>query len=81
MLNILRGKFFHAAAFFGDNFIGEGFFSFLQVEDFIFDGILANHAVGKHFLFLPDAMSSVYGLTFHRRVPPWVYQKYVVGCR
>lgn len=54
--------------FFGaDDVGGDGFFALLVFQDFLFDGVFANHAVGKHFFVLTDAVGAINGIFFGYR--------------
>src|SRR6478752_5010362 len=61
--------------------LGQVLFAGLHEPDLILHGVWANEPDGNDLFVLADAMRAVYGLVFHRRVPPWVYQIYIVGLR
>src|SRR5690606_30234503 len=43
--------------------------------------IRCNQPHSNHLLRLSDPVSSVNRLIFYRRIPPWIYQVYIVGLR
>ena len=47
----------------------------LELEDFFFDGIACNEAVGEDLTGLADTVSTVNGLCFDGGVPPWVEEE------
>ncbi len=51
----------------------------LQLEDLFFDGVFADHFVGKHFVLLAYTVGAVYGLLFYGGVPPGINEVYVIG--
>ncbi len=49
--------------FFGTDDVGsDSFFALLVFQDFLLDGVFANHPIGKHFLVVTDAVNAVGGL-------------------
>jgi len=43
--------------------------SFLQLQDFLLNGVAGNQSIGEDGPSLSNAMRAVYGLRFNRRVP------------
>ena len=64
-----------------DDRLGELAFARLQLEDFFFDGVAGDEAVGDDRLLAADAVGAVDGLRFDGGVPPGVEQEDVVGVR
>lgn len=64
-------------AFFTQNVRNGLRLSLLQVEDFFFNGARCNQLVGIDRAGLADSMRTIYGLCFHRRIPPWIVKHHV----
>ena len=54
-------------------------FFVLERQDFFFDAVFADDAVGHDVFVLADAVAAVYRLVFDSRVPPRVHDEDVVG--
>ena len=57
-------------AFFSQDVIRQCAFLFLQLADFLLDGVAHEQSVSHHFPGLADAVSAVDGLVFNRGIPP-----------
>src|SRR6266481_250421 len=53
--------------------------SFLQLQNFLFNGVAGNQSIGEDGPSLPNAMRAVYGLRFNRGVPPRIENEYILG--
>ena len=51
----------------------------LELQDFFFDAVAANHFIGENVFVLPDAVGSVDGLLLHGGIPPGIDEENVVG--
>ena len=57
--------------------LGEIAFGLLELEDFFFDGVACDEAIGEDLAGLADTVSTVDGLCFDGGVPPWVEEENV----
>jgi len=57
----------------------QGRASFLQLQDFLLNGVAGNQSIGEDGPSLSNAMRAVYGLRFNRRVPPRIENEYILG--
>jgi hypothetical protein len=53
----------------------------LKLYDLIFNCVFTYHAIGKNILGLSDTVGTVDGLLLDGRVPPWIHDINIVGCR
>ena len=49
------------------------------MQNLFLDTVLCNEAIGNHLLVLTDTMGTGDGLRFGGRIPPGIYDKYIVG--
>ena len=62
-----------------NNRAGDFALGFLQLEDFLLDGVARNEAVREHMARLSDAVAAINRLGFHRGIPPRVQKEHVLG--
>jgi len=62
-----------------DKSFGHARLVFLKFQNLFFYCLSSNEAVNKHFLVLPDTMSTTDGLIFGSGVPPRVDDKNIIG--
>jgi len=60
--NVLFGQMFNETFLRPDNVGSDSFFALLVFQDFLLDGVFANHAVSKHLFVLADVVGAIDGL-------------------
>src|SRR5450755_2936826 len=67
------------AVIFADDGGGQIALGALQLQNFLFDSIARDQAIGEDLVHLADAVGAVDGLGFDGGIPPGVEQKDVLG--
>jgi hypothetical protein len=76
---VLARERFQAAGILAEDGFGQTALALLELEHFLFDGVLGNQPIGEHLARLADAMRAIDRLRFDRRVPPRIEQEDVLG--
>src|ERR1019366_3216199 len=80
-LQVLAFQIANETVVFAQDGVDQFALGLLQLEYFFLHRVARNQPVGEHRARLPDAVRAVHRLCLHRRVPPGIEQKYVLGRR
>src|SRR6202020_172219 len=72
VLHVGPGEALYKSVVVRDQVSGQDPLLFLELQDLVFDRILADHAVSEDVLGLPDTVRPVDGLLFHGGGSSWV---------
>src|SRR5438874_7466492 len=78
ILHIFSTQCLYKCGVVGDEFPGQGSLFFLELQDFIFNGVLTNHTVSEDVLGLSNAVCAVNSLLLYCRIPPWINDVYII---
>jgi hypothetical protein len=78
IFDIFPGEGFDEGGVVGDELFRQQTFLFLQLKNFVFDGVFTDHAVGENVFCLTNTVRTVNGLLLHSWVPPGVDNVYIV---
>src|SRR5678815_4260492 len=65
ILNILPAKRLHKRGIISDQFLSQHTLLLLELEDLVFNGVLADHSVGKNIFGLANTVRTINSLLFN----------------
>jgi hypothetical protein len=79
LFNVIFIEMFNESFLGGDDAVAPKLLFLLQHMNFFFDAVAGNEFVTEHGFCLPNSVTSVNGLLFHRGIPPGISQENIIG--